>query len=171
MDVEICHVLLTIRRACFQQIVSGIKKYEFRRRYVNQPSIAFIYVPTPVQAIRSVIQFGQPIVDSVKGIADIAEASQKGAGEQVEKYFAGLDRGYAIPVMHVKELKPITIYEIKRRFPVFTPPQSYLKLENKPDILRYLVMKATYIHQVEFLIPNEVFKNEESEIIAREKSF
>lgn len=144
MDVEICHVLLTIRRPCFQQIVSGVKKYEFRRRYVNQPSIAFVYVPTPVQAIRSVIQFGQPIVDSVEALANLAEADQSGAGNLVKEYFVGQERGVAVPIIHTREIKPISLYEIKKRFPVFAPPKAYIKLDNKPELLHYLQTKGDY---------------------------
>ncbi|WP_131849852.1 hypothetical protein [Baia soyae] len=117
-----------------------MKKYEFRKKYLNAPSIAFIYCPSPDQKIRGMIQFDTPIIGSPEKIASISQEST-GEGDLTAEYLKGKKQGYAIPIMEWEEIKPLTLHEIRFLFPNFVPPQSYYRLDHKPDLLEFLLKR------------------------------
>lgn len=130
-------ILLSLKEEYFDEIKSGKKRYEYRKRYVETPSVAYIYCSSPVQAIKGIVQFDAPIVGTPEEISAISE-EETGEGKLTAEYLKGRDKGYAIPVLSWTELPPITLQEIQFHFPNFAPPQSYYRLDNKPDLLQFL---------------------------------
>ena len=51
------------------------------------------------------------------------------------------DIGYAIPIKSVKKIEEVTLEQLKENFPSFNAPQSYFLLNNKKEILEYLLSK------------------------------
>ncbi|WP_091741199.1 hypothetical protein [Marininema mesophilum] len=135
------HMLLSIRPQPFNDIKREIKRYEYRRKFVNEPVNAFLYVSSPIKSLCGYVEFGQPIVGSVEKISRIAENEVPGWGEGVVSYLAGLDQGVAVPINFFKEIEPISLEELRRGYSWFTAPQLYLRLKNKPDFLTFLLNK------------------------------
>lgn len=130
-------LLLSLHPGPYDQIKSGRKKYEYRRKFIDGPSRAFIYVTSPVKAISGLIEIGAPIIDTPKRIAEIAEKEKCGSGHGTKEYLNGLEKGYAIPILSFWEIKPVGLEELREKFQ-FSAPQSYMYLSHKPHLLLFL---------------------------------
>lgn len=128
----------------YNDILNGMKKYEYRRAFLNEAVTAFIYVSSPVKEIRGVIQFGKPIIDSVEKIAMIAEQEQSGWGEGIISYMSGLETGYAVPILSLQEIPPIPLQQLRSTYQ-FTAPQSYIYLETNKKLKEALLVRLNSI--------------------------
>ena len=102
--------LLSIKPEFVNEILTGRKKYEYRKRIFKQDIEAVvIYASMPVGKI----------VGEYSGISF----------ENYKKYFEGKEEAYAICIKDLKIYKkPINPYE---QFPGFMPPQSYRYIKNQ----------------------------------------
>lgn len=133
LDTEINDVILiSLKPQYFRLILSGEKKHEYRKRFPDRPVKAFIYVTQPVGEIKAAIDFGKPIHDpnDLKG--------QEGIG--VQDFIRGEKAGkVAVPIKNITVLKePMKMDVLKSKFHVI-PPQSFIYLKNKPELLNYLM--------------------------------
>lgn len=120
---------MSIRNEPFEALLDGRKKHEFRRRF-SRTSGRFqvvFYVSDPVRAICGVGIFDKPIYDSIGRMKAIARSHRFSSPENIEKYFSGLERGYALPVRKIKRVGPIDLEEIRKTIEDFNPPQSYCR--------------------------------------------
>jgi len=141
------YLLLSLRPPYYYQMKAGTKKYEYRRKFVHQATTTFLYLgATPSDplsgSIPAKVQFGMPIVDHPSRIGELAESQKPGSSASILAYMAGRDKGYAIPVLSVEEIEAVKLAELKARFPRFCPPQSYLVLNNYPDLLAFLLERS-----------------------------
>ena len=130
-------ILLTIQLHYWQRVLDGIKHYEYRRVFRQEPVNAFVYAVLPVGEIVGYMELGIPIHDTLDKICKIAEGEAPGSTPGMLEYMKGLDRGYAVPILAHEELERVGLAEIKKRFPKFNPPQSYLILDNQPELLQF----------------------------------
>jgi Uncharacterized conserved protein len=130
------NVLLSIKPKFVEKIISGEKKYEFRRtifKNIESKSI-FIYSSSPVKKI-----IGEMIIDS------ILSGQPKKLWEQCKKfsgigkkdffdYFEGKEEAYALSIrkMHLFDF-PIEPQKIKNNF---IPPQSFYYI--KDELMSFL---------------------------------
>ena len=118
-------VLMSIRPAYAEAILSGAKTVELRRR---RPSFGvgttvLIYVTSPEQSVWGAFQVSGIIADAT---ADLWEAVAHRAGVQratYDSYFAGSDTAYAIEIANARRTVPTPL-------PI-RPPQSYQFLDPK----------------------------------------
>ncbi|MDB4897787.1 MAG: family N-acetyltransferase [Firmicutes bacterium] len=132
-------LLLSIQADPFRRIQEGTKQYEYRRRFANRPTAAFLYVSSPVKAVCGFVEFGQPIVGSPRAIGEVAEGERPGSGAMIEQFMAGVRQGYAIPVLSFRETPAVSLDALRHAFAPFAAPQSYIILDKQPDLLEYLV--------------------------------
>ncbi|HEY3425031.1 MAG TPA: hypothetical protein VGL27_09565 [Negativicutes bacterium] len=137
------YVLLSIREEPYKDILSGIKKYEYRTRYLKEATTAFIYVSRNIKKVMAVIEFDRPIIGSDVEISQIAEHIKRGSYEDMMEYLKN-GIGYAIPVKEITEIQPIPLEELKLKFSNFVVPQSYYLLDNKKELLNYFLSKSNY---------------------------
>ncbi len=130
-------VLLSLREEYLEEMLSGKKKYEYRTRYLKEPTTAFIYISKTKKSIVAKVDFGYPIIGDAKTIALLAEECEPGCYDAMIEYLYN-DIGYAIPVESIELLEEIEANEIKKIFPDFVVPQSYYILDKKPELLSYL---------------------------------
>lgn len=130
-------VLLSLREEYFNQILAGIKKYEYRTRYLKEETVAYIYISKTLKKIIAKIEFGIPIVGTAKDIATIAEKEQPGCYKKMLDYMYN-DIGYAIPIKKIVQIEEVSLKELKNNFSDFVPPQSYYILDKKPELLKFL---------------------------------
>lgn len=141
-------VVLSIKPIYSEKILSGRKTVELRRRFpVEVPNgiVAYIYSSAPVKAIvgtvliRGVVKLPvEKIWDEFKHLAFIER-------HMFDKYFEGVDQGYALFFGDVKSFtRPLPLSELRERFG-FEPPQSFLyakhdlrkALQDEPAIVSY----------------------------------
>lgn len=130
-------VLMSLREVYFNEILNDKKHYEYRKKYCEEESIAYIYISKTRKEIAGKIWFGKPIVGTAEEIAQIAEADQPGNHDGIKEYI-GDSVGYAIPVIKVETINKIGLKEIKESFAEFCPPQSYYYLDNKKELMDFI---------------------------------
>ena len=113
------NVILSIKPHYVKEIVSGNKRYEFRKRIFKQSVVkVYIYETAPVSKI---IGEFQP-VDVLQGPPEeIWQKTKRYSGikkENYDHYYSGKSTAFAI------EIKNLQIYEKPKNLP-FHAPQSY----------------------------------------------
>lgn len=129
-------VLLSIKPEYVQRILTGEKKFEFRKRLANKPvDIIVIYATSPVMKIVGEVK--------VKGILEKApsvlwEQTKKNAGitrKKYREYFAGCKKAFAYELDEVMKytngtnLEEIGIYQAPQSF-VYITDEQYKKIHN-----------------------------------------
>ncbi|WP_169712877.1 hypothetical protein [Psychrilyobacter atlanticus] len=126
---EIKKCLISLNTEAFNDFINGDKKFEYRRKYIDGKTLAFIYVTSPIKQLRAAILFDKPILDTPEEIAKIAESEHPHWKEGALEYLKGCKKGYAIPAKKLFILKPIDLIGLGKIG--ITPPQSYVYLINE----------------------------------------
>jgi len=118
------NILLSLKPKYAEAILSGKKRYEFRRAIFKQPSVkkAYIYSTAPIGKIVGSFTIDKVLVDSPQRIW---QKCKKYAGITVEAFFAyyhGCEKAFAIKIRKVERFIPINPYS---RIKNFRPPQSF----------------------------------------------
>lgn len=128
-------VLMSLNPEYYELIWQGLKRHEFRRRYLaDRPTTWFVYLTAPVSKLAAVIDLDAAIVDTPRRIADIAEQARVGNGESVHEYLHDLERGFAIPIKQVREYPGFTAEELAGLLGSFHPPQGYALVDRHPAL-------------------------------------
>jgi type I restriction enzyme S subunit len=131
-------VLLSIKPKYVKSILSGDKRYEFRKTIFRNRGInrIFIYSSSPVKKIVGSFEVGEILEDHP---VDLWVRVREDAGiddRDFFSYFAGKSRGFAIEIRNLRKFStPIDPWEM---MPGFVPPQSYCYV----DDLAVVKMKA-----------------------------
>jgi predicted transcriptional regulator len=134
------YIMMSLQEQYYLQIIDGTKKYEYRRLFKNYALNSFIYITSPVKLLTGYLKLGEPIIGTPKQIADLAESIRVGHGAIMYDYMKDLRKCYAIPINSIFEFEqPLALDSIKTVFPKFTPPQSYILMENYKELLDYLL--------------------------------
>ncbi len=130
-------VLMSLNPEYYELIWHGLKRHEFRRRYLaGRPTTWFVYLTAPVSTLAAVIDLATAIVDTPRRIADIAEQVRTGNGASVYDYLQDLERGFAIPITQVREYPGFTVDELAGMLDGFHPPQGYTLVDRNPRLAR-----------------------------------
>lgn len=128
-DENIKKCLISLNIEAFNDFINGDKKFEYRRRYTNGETLAFIYVTSPIKQLRAAILFDKPIINIPEKIAEIAESEHLHWKEGALEYLKGCKKGYAIPAKKLFILEPIDLIDLRKIGII--PPQSYVYLINE----------------------------------------
>ena len=142
------YVLLSLQEKPYLEIKSGNKIYEYRTRYQKTPTTVFIYISQTVKKITAIMEFDTPIIGNSEEISELAEKIKPGSYAGMMEYLAK-GTGYAIPVMKMTEIEPVPLSELKKRFTNFVAPQSYYLLNNKSELLNFLLSRE-HIQTIDF---------------------
>lgn len=139
-------LIISLKEEYFKQIIDGKKGFEYRKSFKNVPVQAFIYVTAPVKKIMGVVELGKPIHGRIEDIVNITRQDQPDAARQVFEYLKGQRRnkthGYALPIESYKEIQPINLHEITRRFPSFQPSPTWIEASSISGLEDFLVNHA-----------------------------
>jgi type I restriction enzyme S subunit len=129
------NVILSIRPKYAELILSGTKRYEFRKSIFNSKYVdeAYVYATSPIKRIVGVFKIGDITKDSPKGLWDqFGHLSGMDEAEFFE-YFEDIRIGFAIEIKHVEIFD--SPCDPKELIPGFSPPQSfcYLKYSLVPE--------------------------------------
>jgi predicted transcriptional regulator len=132
-------ILLSIKPRFAQQIVSGHKRVEFRRRWPSRSvSAVVIYSSAPVQKIVAVATIDEIVERTPRALWNYAK--DKGAGlcrAELMEYLSGKTAAYAASLTNVKAFKrPVALDKL---FSGVSAPQSFRYLNGK-EISKVLKM-------------------------------
>lgn len=139
-------VVLSIRPKYTDKILQGSKTVELRRRFpVSAPSgtIAYIYSTSPVRAMVGVAEIKDVLKLPIDQIWSEFEDTAFIDKPDFDKYFEGLDFGFALLFDDVRTFSdPIPLSKLREQFG-FEPPQSYLYA--KRDLRRALKDESSVV--------------------------
>lgn len=116
-------MLISIRPRHARRILSGIKRYEFRRRHVRVApgTLALIYETSPTKAIVGTVRIEDVIYGPGKDLVGLETDLEQ--QRLVSKYLAGACGPTALRLSSPAKLhRPVMLYELQ----VTRPPQSYM---------------------------------------------
>ncbi|MCI5774813.1 MAG: hypothetical protein MR210_09640 [Erysipelotrichaceae bacterium] len=141
-------ILLSFRPAHFKPLLFGIKKYEYRKRFCDEETKAYLYLSGKSRQVIGIMELGRPIrLDLTKDdYLNYPETLNR-----VEKYILNQDI-HAIPIKSLTLFEnPLTLSAIRKAIPNFMPPQLYFVLDNHPRLQTILrnqpLAKKLFYHQ------------------------
>lgn len=126
-------MLLSFKPSVYRNIYAGLKIFEHRRNFPNEPIMAYMYVSKPVRAITGIVYLNNrhELIDWEQEFDYDFEALQRIA--DYKKSYR-----YAMEIAEFQETNAISLDDLKRDLSRFVPPQSYIYLDNNPDLLKYI---------------------------------
>lgn len=132
-------ILLSLRNEYFLKMLSGEKKYEYRFAFPKAKVKAFIYAPHKVKAIVGYADFEFPIEGSAVDISKLYFECGDGNYQDMYNYIGERKRAYAMKVKKVVRFEKTLPYTtLKRNFPNFCAPQSYIILDKNQELLQFI---------------------------------
>ncbi|MEM3502998.1 MAG: hypothetical protein QXE05_07245 [Nitrososphaeria archaeon] len=116
------NVILSIKPKYCKMILSGVKKYEFRKKFPKDVKYVYIYATSPIKKLVGKFKVGEIIEGSP---TELWIRFRKYGGideDEFFKYYKGASKGYAIQIEKVRTFSPI---DPKTIMFDFKPPQSY----------------------------------------------
>lgn len=125
-------MLLSFKPSVYEKIRTGIKIFEHRRSFPNEPIKAYMYVSSPICAITGIVYLGRrhELKDWEREFA-----SDKDAVERIKKYRELYN--YAMKIVEFQETTEISLSQLRTDIEGFIAPQMYYYLDGKP-LLTYL---------------------------------
>ena len=135
-------VLLSIKPEYADKILSGSKKYEFRKNIFRKKDIQEIvlYSSSPMKRIVGTCVIGSIIEDHPQTLWRLYREFAGICEEDFFSYFHGREKGYAIEIKEIRKFEnPVDPWELDSDF---TPPQSFQYISDSfcreiSDILNY----------------------------------
>lgn len=122
-------IVLSIKPVYSEKILEGRKTVELRRRFpVSGPNgtLAYIYSTSPAKAMVGTASIRDVLKLPVEQIWTEFESTAFIERAQFDKYFDGLEHGFALVFDDVKTFsRPLPLSELREKFG-FEPPQSFL---------------------------------------------
>jgi predicted transcriptional regulator len=124
-------VLLSIKPEFAEKILSGQKRYEFRRVLFKSKSVSriFIYASSPVQRIVGEFEIEEILELSKRRLWKRTSRHSGINKAYFDKYFAGSGKAFAIKVC--RPLRYSTPIPLRHICDTDRPPQSFMYLELK----------------------------------------
>ena len=126
-------MLLSFKPHIYDKIHTGDKIFEHRLRFPDEPVMAYMYVSKPRKIISGIVYLDSRI-ELASWLNTFSYDSS--AVHRIEKYLEHYK--YVMPVLSFQETNEITLSDMKEKFPSFVAPQSYLYLDDKPELLEYI---------------------------------
>lgn len=129
-------VLFSVRPVFVRRILDGTKTVELRRvrPQIEAGHELLIYSSSPTMAL-----LAHAVVDRIETstFTSLWTSVKDNAGvtwEEYNDYFSGAEQAVAIWLREIVELEqPITLSELRKRWPWFRPPQSYCFLRARVE--------------------------------------
>lgn len=140
------HVLVSLEARHAENILSGAKRVELRRRRMNIESgtTVWIYVKQPVAAIigkataRTLCYLEPSLL--WKRFSSISGLSK----DEFFGYFDGVSEGFAIGLVDPQRLKaPLHLEDLRKAVPGFHPPQFFKRFESESFVLQLVQKNQT----------------------------
>lgn len=116
-------IILSIHPNHIEKILSGDKRYEYRKRIPQDINYIIVYATAPTKKVVAIIEIDMVIKDTPQNIWDVTQSESGVSYEFFMNYFNDLSIGYAIKFRKIYKLpNPIDITAIDG---VKSAPQAY----------------------------------------------
>lgn len=132
-------IFLSFRPEYFKPLLYGIKKYEYRKRFCDEETKAYLYLSGKARQVIGIVELGKPIrLDLTRNnYLDYPDTLKR-----VDNYILSGDVN-AVPIKSLSLFKnPISLDDIRKEIPGFMPPQMYYVLDNHPKLKDILEKQA-----------------------------
>lgn len=141
-------IFLSFRPEYFKPLLYGIKKYEYRKRFCDEETKAYLYLSGKSRQVIGIMELGRPIrLDLTKeDYLNYPETLNR-----VNQYILSKDIN-AVPIKSLSLFEnPIELSDIRKEIPSFMPPQMYFVLDNHPQLKTMLenqpISKRVFYHE------------------------
>ena len=124
-------LLLSLRPEFADKVFAGTKKVELRRirPSVEIHGLVLVYVSTPVRAIVGAFRVRDVIERSPAALWREVREHAGVTRRQYDDYYLGAPKAYGIFLSSVRRFRePVELTDLRKLWPGFHPPQSYLYL-------------------------------------------
>ena len=127
-------MLLSFRPDVYEKIKSGVKIFEHRRNFPDEPIMAYMYVSSPVKAITGVVYLGKRHC-----LSDWLEyyKEDSNAVTLIKDYMETYHYRYAMEIDSFQETSQISLDDLRENIPGFVAPQMYIYLDGT-ELLEYI---------------------------------
>jgi predicted transcriptional regulator len=135
------YVLISILPKWADQILSGTKKWEYRRVAINaeKGSKLILYASGKLHAIVGEATIEKVLIEPVDLLIQHTVKEVPETPDELKKAFAGKKVGCAIKVKDpIKYSTPLSLKAIRKEIPNFRPPQSFYYVSNDTPLIRLL---------------------------------
>lgn len=143
MNKELSVPVMSFWPSVYNRICDQTKLLEYRRRFPKNCEYAYMYVSSPVKAICGIVYFGKKY--------DLEEWKKEYSSDseiikRIDKYLDNYK--YAYEIKAIQKIKPITLKSLRENNDGFVAPQSYLLLNNFPELAKYIKSQEEFIDEV-----------------------
>ena len=140
-------MLLSFRPDVYEKIKSGLKIFEHRRNFPDEPIMAYMYVSSPVKAITGIVYLDkrhclsdwlEEYKEDSNAIARIKEYKEdSNAIARIKEYMETYHYRYAMEIAKFQETSKISLDDLRKNVPGFVAPQMYIYLDGT-ELLEYI---------------------------------
>ena len=125
-------MLLSFKPEVYERIKAGIKIFEHRRNFPDEPIMAYMYVSSPIKAVTGIVYLANR-----HNLSQWKEEYRydSEAVKRIEVYEKSYR--YAMEILEFQETSKISLDELRKNVPGFVAPQMYVYLDNS-DLLQYI---------------------------------
>lgn len=126
------NVLLSINPTHVDNIFSGVKLFEFRRKIFARTDVrtVVVYCTKPVSKLVGEFDIEEILSATPDVLWDLTQSASGISREFYDLYFEGRNRAYALKIGAIRQYaEPL---DPQRVFANFTPPQSYMYVPKDP---------------------------------------
>ena len=139
------NILISLENRHSENIFSGKKKVELRRRKMNVEvgALVWIYVKQPIGQIVGCARISQVINSSPRKIWDKHQAVSGLSKKEFFEYFLGSDHATALVLDRCSKLASgIRLADLRKLETGFHPPQFFTRLPNADPVLTAILQVA-----------------------------
>ena len=125
-------MLLSFKPYVYEKLLSGIKIYEHRKVFPDEPIKAFLYVSHPVSSITGILYLGKR--HSLEQWKD-QYAYDEDAVHRIDDYLK--TQRYAMEIEEFRETNRISLHKLRNDLEKFVVPQMYYYLDGT-ELLYYI---------------------------------
>lgn len=127
-------MLLSFRPDVYEKIKSGVKIFEHRRNFPDEPIMEYMYVSSPMKAITGVVYLGKRHC-----LSDWLEyyKEDSNAVTRIKEYMETYHYRYAMEIDSFQETSQISLDDLRENIPGFVAPQMYIYLDGT-ELLEYI---------------------------------
>ena len=128
-------IFLSFRPEYFKPLLYGIKKYEYRKRFCDEETKAYLYLSGKSRQVVGIMELGKPVrLDLTRN----DYLNYPDTLKRIDEYILSKDIN-AVPIKSLALFKnPINLEDIRKEIPNFMPPHMYFVLDNHPKLKQIL---------------------------------
>ena len=132
-DVVVKKILLSFKPVWAEKISTGEKIFEYRKRFCDEPVMAYMYVSRPVMAVTGIVMLDRRI--SLQSWLEEYKYNEE-VRVRIEDYMCR--NNFAMPILEYRPTNVLSLKSIQESVHGFIVPQMYYNLEPGTELFEYL---------------------------------